>query len=379
MKNPFNFGNIASDKMFIDREKELKELRRRMASAEKVLLISPRRFGKTSLAFKLKEELAQDCIVVYFDTLSCSSLEEFLNNYSAALARTTETSLDKMVKMVKEFFPTLRPQVQISQEGEVTLRIVSEADKKDIAAIFETVMDLPEKVAIKRKKPVVIIFDEFQSIQDLGGNKGASLLWKIRSVIQHHHHVGYLFSGSQKHMLEQMAVPKDSPFYNMMSIMPLGKIPEELFVPFLARIFKESGIKCEEGLLQAAVRRADNVPFYLINICNELWDFGMDQHKPLDTQAMTRCILQIIQKRGPDYEAEWERITPAQKNVLRAVAAGERSILAMETIRKYSLGSPSTAQRALLSLTSSQYLMKEQGRYAFEDVWFKEWINGKLR
>ncbi|MBP9128408.1 MAG: ATP-binding protein [Elusimicrobia bacterium] len=382
--NPFNFGNIAMGRWFVDREIELKRLKRSATSGGKIMLISPRRYGKTSLAFKLKETLEKEkaAVVIYLDTMACASLKQFVDKYTSALANALESTVEKAWTFLTEILPTLRPQVQMTSgpEGsEVSVQIVPQGQDADQEKIFESILDLPEKTAVKRKKPVVIILDEFQAIREFDPTKTRNaLLWKMRSKIQHHRHVGYVFAGSQKHILEQMVEPHDSPFFKMLDVLRLEKIDPTLFSEFIRRRFKEGGLVASAEVIARIITQAENIPFYVLNLSHELYEYVKDGRGKLDVPAVDSCVIGLAKKNHPQYESQWERLSGLQKNALKAISSGHKNnLFSVATLKKFEFGSVGGTQKALKSLLEAQHLHKIGSAYHFDDVWFKEWIKWK--
>lgn len=373
--NPFNFGSVATGRWFIDREEELAQLKEAMRSAGKVLLISPRRYGKTSLAHRLMDELHRDprTVTVYIDTIACTTLRQFTHKYAETLAKAIESKIERMISFFKDVLPSLRPRFQVSSEGEVSLQLDIQSTVSDEIAVFEKVLDLPEKAALKRNKRLVVILDEFQALPELH-DAHQKLLWMIRSKIQHHRHVGYLFAGSQKHVLEQMALPKDSPFFRMFTLLRLGKIPESLFAGFIRHLFQENGIVIQEPVLAHILKRAENIPYYVLNLCHEVYEAAREHPKKVDVQSVETCISVLVTRNRPQYEREWEALSHLQKNVLRALALGHAQLHSTRVMKEFELTSVGGVQKAVIFLVESQYLAKEKNIYAFEDIWFKEWI-----
>lgn len=373
--NPFNFGSVATGRWFIDREQELVQLQEAMRSAGKVLLISPRRYGKTSLAYRLMDVLRRDpqMVTVYIDTIACSTLRQFTHKYAETITKAIESKTERMISFFKDVLPSLRPRFQVSSEGEVSLQLDVQPAMSDEIAVFEKILDLPEKAACKKNKKLVVILDEFQALPDLHDAR-QKLLWMMRSKIQHHRHVSYLFAGSQKHVLEQMAVPKDSPFFRMFTILRLGKIPEPLFGDFIHRLFRENRIAVKEPVLQHILKRTENIPYYVLNLCHEVYEMARERRKSVDSQDIESCISVLVNRNRPQYEREWEGLSHLQKNVLRALAQGHQQLHSTRVMKEFELTSVGGVQKAVIFLVESQYLAKEKNVYAFEDIWLKEWI-----
>ncbi len=383
--NPFNFGSIATGQWFVNREKELKKLKNELLSGSKMLLVSPRRYGKTSLAYKLQDDFKKNknTIVVYIDTIACATLKQFINKYSSSIGKSLESTTDKVIAFFKDIIPSLRPIIQASSgpEGnEVSVQIVSDPDEDTEESLFEKILDLPEQAAVKRNKKVIIILDEFQAIREINTDKGRnSLLWKIRSKIQKHRHVGYLFAGSQKHILEQMTIPHDSPFFKMLNIMRLEKIDENIFYGFIKKLFKKGKKPQKEPILKNIIKRAENVPFYVLNLCHEIYEYARDHRGKINVHCVEECVKMLVRKNHFHYEKQWEKLSPSQKNILKAVASGDKqNFYSIDIIKKYELKSIGGTQKALKHLIEGQILLKDEETYTFDDIWLKEWIRWRI-
>jgi hypothetical protein len=375
--NPFNFGTVAEGRWFVDREKELHTLKAEALSGGKVLLLSPRRYGKTSLAYKVMEELRQDSsvVVIYLDTIACVSLHQWATRYSERISKELESTAEKLLTFVKELLPSLRPQIQISSEGEMSLQIGTQTAHSDATDIFEKVLDFAEKAAVKKRKRVIVILDEFQALLSLDGVRdGPRLLWAMRSKIQHHRHVSYILAGSQKHLLEQMTLPKESPFFRMLTLLYLGKIPEPVFSEFIGKAFRKEGLSVAVETLEYLIDRAGNVPYYVLNLSHEVYAQAIEEKRKVDVLLIDQCVGRIVQRSHPQYEREWELLSGVQRNVLRAVADGQTRFLSGEIMEAYGLRSIGGVQKSLRFLTENQYLVKTDKKYEFDDQWFRHWI-----
>jgi AAA+ ATPase superfamily predicted ATPase len=209
MKNPFYYGNEVSDVDFCNRTKELHALKEDAKSGQNVLIYAPRRFGKTSLLKKLQTQLKQNeqFKVIYIDLFSISSLEEFIQKYFNEIVQSFESNRDKAIKLLKNVFQ-LRPAIslKLNSIGEVSYQL--SISKKEHIETLEEVLELPNIYAKKFQKQVLVIFDEFQEIEQLSFEN------KLRTVLQSHSRdVSYMFSGSKKSILSQMFNDKSRAYY----------------------------------------------------------------------------------------------------------------------------------------------------------------------
>ncbi|MGE5818242.1 MAG: ATP-binding protein, partial [Deltaproteobacteria bacterium] len=201
MKNPFEYGGVVSGDAFCNREKEISDLLRVVENNEKVFLFSERRYGKTSLVRTALGKLPKKgCVCAYVDLWPTDSEATFVVAAAKAIAESTSTSVDKVLETAKRFFGSLAPSVTVDEEGKPVLTFgISKHAKLEPA--LDEVLETPAKIAAKGQLNVVVVFDEFQQILEYGNDQVER---KLRSVIQNHRDVGYIFLGSRKHLIQKM-------------------------------------------------------------------------------------------------------------------------------------------------------------------------------
>lgn len=372
MKNPFIYGEIVTGKDFADRTDEIKELARDLKDCEKIFLISPRRYGKTSLIINVFKKLKRNGVYpVYIDLYKATSLHKLLELYSREIALTVETKLERAIRFLKEVLPGLRPKVMINTEGNPSIGIDYVSNKQDLLRFLDEVYDLPQKLALKKKRNFVIAFDEFQEI---GNFDGESIEKSMRASFQHQRNVGYLFAGSKRHMLNDMAYNKSRAFYKIGKVMNLKKIPRKEFCKFLECKFKDTGFALEEGVVDKVLELAEDYPYNAQFLCHKLWDVNLGEKK-INTSDIITALEKILSEETPFYLSLWDSLTLNQRNVLRAIANfGGEKIFSQGFIATTGIGPGSTLQTSISLLIKKEIIEKNNGVYEITDVFFKEWI-----
>ncbi|HEY6507610.1 MAG TPA: hypothetical protein VIY56_06330, partial [Vicinamibacterales bacterium] len=253
MQNPFVYGEIVPGEAFVDREVELDRLVTDLAGGQKVFLISPRRYGKSSLVRRALDALGrQGALTAEVTVSSYSSYVAFLEGYAGALA-----ALDTKWERTKNWFGTAirstRPELRYEPKdtglGRFSVAFPLARTERDIARLANEVFALPGQLADARKRTVVVALDEFQAV---GGFNGGSVEHALRAAAQQQRRVGYVFAGSEPSLMEQMIGPK-RPFYKAGPVMRLEKIPADVFAESIDRRFTRTGFRAEEGLGAAIV------------------------------------------------------------------------------------------------------------------------------
>ena len=372
MKNPFVYGEAVMGENFTDRIKELAEITRDLSSGERLFLISPRRYGKTSLILKALEELKKnDFYIVYMDLYKATSLQAFLEIYTRSIATAVETKTDKILKFFKNTLPGLRPTISLQPDGSASVGIELVPKVSDVLNFLDQIYDLPQKLAKKKGRNFIIVFDEFQEILNLDGE---SMEKTMRACFQHHDRVGYLFAGSKRHILYDMVSNPERAFYKMGRIINLEKLPRLEFIDFLLNAFKTTGYKIESETLDTLLDLVEDYPYNAQYFCHKLWDEYADT-KVIRSEYLEPTLIRILNENAPVYISIWDSLTLHQRRVLQAIARnGGQNILSQEFILENNLGNSSSVQTSIRLLMKRQILDRESGIYFLTDVFFREWI-----
>src|SRR5436190_19562010 len=272
MNNPFVYGEVVPTGAFINRVVELDRLVGDLAAGQKVFLISPRRYGKSSL---IRQALAavsrRGALTVEVTVSSFSSYVAFLEGYARALVA-AETKWDRARAWLKEAVRSARTEIRYtpgaSPLGSLTVSFPAVKSDRDVSRLAQDVFALPGRLADARGRKVVVALDEFQAI---GEFNGGSVEHAMRAAIQHQRDVGYIFAGSEPTLMERMLTPK-RPFYKAGPVMRLEKIPADEFAAFIDDRFARTGILPEPGLGDAIVDLAANLPYDVQRLAHETWD-----------------------------------------------------------------------------------------------------------
>lgn len=374
--NPFVYGEIVPADAFADREVELDRLVSDLANGQKVFLISPRRFGKSSLIQQALATLARKrTLTIALTVSSFTSYVAFLEGLARALvnidqdAATARTWLERALGSV-------RPVVVPRTEGRATrLDVLFPAARtaREVARLADEVFALPGRVAERTGRRVAIAFDEFQDVARFDSGTVESAL---RAAVQQQRTVGYVFAGSEPSLMEQMISPK-RPFYKAGPVLRLGRIPEAAFATFLEERFTASGLVPEPGLGMAVVELAGNLPYDVQRLAHETWDDARAAgRRRVTADDLHTTLHRLLEQQAVFFEASWQRLTLAQRAVLRTVVFEEgRALLAGDTRVRHRLGGPSSVQASLAALVREDVVSREDdGTYRVVDSLYREWV-----
>jgi uncharacterized protein len=383
MQNPFVYGEVVPAAAFVNRVLELDRLIGDLAAAQKVFLISPRRYGKSSL---IRRALAamhkRGALTVEVTVSSFSSYVAFLEGYARALV-SAETRWDRARTWLRDTVRSARAEVRYAPDpslvtpgtGSLSVSFPGVRSERDVSRLAQEVFALPAQLAADRKKKVVVALDEFQAV---AGFNGGSVEHALRAAVQHQREVGYVFAGSEPSLMEEMLTPK-RPFYKAGPVMRLEKIAADEFAEFIEARFNESGIKAEPGLGSAIVELAGNLPYDVQRLAHETWDeVRAASRRRATLDDLHQALRRLLSEQQTMFEALWQRLTLGQRATLRSVVIEDGTGLLSADVRsRHRLGGPSTVQAALAALLRDDVIGREGDRYVVVDSLLREWIARK--
>jgi len=270
--NPFVYGEVVPPGAFADREAELDRLVDDLAAGQKVFLISPRRYGKSSLVRQALTTLSRRGLLTVELTVSAySSYVAFLEGYARALTASEsrwQRARDWLTAAITSTRPEIRLEPEAAGAGRFTVAFPLVRTERDVTRLANELFALPGRIAAERKRSVVIAMDEFQAIDAFNGG---SVEHALRAAAQHQRRVGYVFAGSEPSLMEKMIGPR-RPFYKAGPVMRLDRIPPDVFAEFIEDRFASSGMRAEPGLGAAIVDLAGNLPYDVQRLAHETWD-----------------------------------------------------------------------------------------------------------
>lgn len=376
MENPFVYGEVVPAGAFVDRTEELDRLVRDLDAGQKVFLISPRRYGKSSLIRQALRAMARSgALTAEVTVASYSSYLSFLEGYTRALLG-MQTGWERARAWLRDAIGSAKPEVRMEAgtSGTVGLSVSfpSVRTGRDLSKLAVDVFALPQRLADVRRQKVAVALDEFQAIR---GFNGGSVEHTVRGAVQHQRSVGYVFAGSEPSLMERMLGPK-RPFYKAGPVMRLDKIPPDVFAAFIDSRFTRTGIQSQAGLGAAVVDLAGNLPYDVQRLAHEAWDdVRAAGRRRVGVDDLHRTLRRLLSEQEMLFEAVWQRLTLAQRATLRAVVLADgRELLSADLRERYRLGGASTVQASLQALVREDLIAREQDRYVVVDSLMREWI-----
>jgi hypothetical protein len=370
------YGEVVPREAFVDREVELDRLTRDLLAGQKVFLISPRRYGKSSLVRRALAEAARGgALTVEVTVSSYSSYVSFLEGYAGALVA-IEPRVDRARGWLAELLGAVRPEIRLEAgsagRAHLALSFPAARSDRDVSRLAQEVFALPGRIAQSRGRKLAVALDEFQAI---GAFNGGSVEHALRAAVQHQREVGYVFSGSEPTLMERM-LGRSRPFYKAGPVMRLQKIPPDAFAAFLEARFRATRIRPAQGLGAAIVELAGNLPYDVQRLAHELWDDARaNGSRAVGLDDLHATLSRLLGEHDAIFEAAWQRLTLAQRAALRAAVLQEgRELLSADVRARYRLSGASTVQASLSALVREDLLAREGARYTAVDSLFREWV-----
>ncbi len=369
MKTPFVYGKIAGGDNFTDREKETDRLVGNFNSLVNTIIISPRRWGKSSLVAKSAEiaEVGNDRLrICRIDLFNVRNEEQFYELLAHSVLKATSSKWEEAVESAKKFFSRLIPKIVIA--GDVHNEISLDFDWKELKNNPDEVLDLAEKIALERGLRIVICVDEFQNIAEFGDP--LYFQKKLRSHWQHHQNVSYCLYGSKRHMMLDVFTNSSMPFYKFGDMLFLEKIGTESWVDFIAEKFRATGKSISKENVELICTLADNHPYYVQQLSQQVW---LRTDKKCSDEIIRQAHEAIVAQLSLLFVTITESLSSNQV-LLRAIIAGERALSSAEVLSKYRLGSSANVTRSRKSLIEKDILDDKAGILSFQDPMYRHWL-----
>ncbi len=374
MYNPFKYGEIVSGEDFADRQKEIKELMLDLSGGQNIIIYSQRRFGKTSLILEVLRRLrTKGILTAHVDLFRATSKKRFIEIFADALASGTMGKIEEAIKTIKEILPAIVPKIVVKSEGMPGIE-VEFGKRMDAERVLEGLYDTPQRIAEKKGKMLVMVFDEFQEIGNLDGD---GIEKEMRSKFQHHDRVSYVFMGSKRHLFEEIFTNKNKPLYNIGKLYPLRKIPHHEFAEFISKKFKDTGFKIEDKIVYRILEITDGHPHYTQQLCHEIWNICLPM-KFIKLEDVEKGVKKVMTGQSYAYETVWDLLRGKQKSLLLGLALeGGKNVFSQSFIDQYDLSSPSNVQKAIKSLEKKGIVERENTEFEIPDIFLREWLKQK--
>lgn len=370
MEIPFIFGKIADGKDFTDRVADTERLLMNLRGLVSTVIISPRRWGKTSLVNHVLERMADDkeYVTCKVDIFNCRTEEQFYQAYANAVLRASATKMDGLVEMAKRHLRSFGPKLTFGEMGSQYEMEIG-MDFRDRQYSVDEILDLPQKIAEERGKKVVVCIDEFQNVSAYDDPVGFQR--QLRAHWQGHNKVGYCLFGSKKHMLLDIFSNYEMPFYKFGDIMFLDKIKEAEWVEYIVKRFGETGKEIDEETARYVTQRVECHPYYVQQLAQLSW---LRTEGRCDAGVVDAAFNGLVDQLALLFSNIVDSLRARQIAFLQAVADGVENYTSAEVLWRYGLGTSANVKNLKSALLDRDLIDAEGRRLRIQDPVFAYWL-----
>ena len=371
MYTPFVYWKLVQGKNFTNRENELARLKQNFISGINTILISPRRWGKSSLVKRAGDEVlgtTKSVRIVHLDMFNIRTEEDFYKYLSENLLRAVSGKLEDWVQNSKKFLKKLMPRITFSPEELQEVSFV--LNWTDVVKQPDEILDLAENIANDKGIKIVICIDEFQNLSYF--EKPLDFQKKLRSHWQNHSNVSYCLYGSKRNMLMEVFASPSMPFYKFGDLMFLQKISSEYWKKFIQERFNSTGKKIRKKQAEKIALLVENHPYYVQQLAQLCW---LRTDKEVDDEIIEETLNSLALQLSLLFQNMTENLSTSQVNFLRALLDGVKMFSSIETLRNYSLGTSANISRIKGALINKEIIDENTpGKIELLDPVYRYWL-----
>jgi len=373
MENPFYFGRMVAGNAFANREKETRRMVSNFNNGINTILISPRRWGKSSLVKKAGETIKSKNIrIVYLDAFSLRSEPDFYTAFAKSTLVATSSHWEERLSNLKDFLRQITPKINIGIDPERDFSIGFDWDELQKNAT--EILDLPEKIAKAKGFRVVVCIDEFQNIATFSNSLAFQKL--LRSVWQKHEAACYCIYGSKFHMMQELFERQSMPFYRFGDLIHLGKIHEQAWQLFIRERFENTGKLIDEAIISQIIRDTDKHSYYVQQLSYLIWE---KTEKTVNNVIYDAALDDMLAQNAMLYQRDTENMSVTQLNFLKAVTSGERkNLTSADTLKKYRLGTSANVIKIKKYLLNAEIIDIRSKEVFFIDPVYELWFRKEI-
>ena len=369
-KIPFVYGRTVDDPFFVNRTPELTRLTTNFISGLNTVIVSPRRWGKSSLVNKAAQQVMgkhQNVSVCKLDLFNIRTEKEFYESYAREVLKCTSPKWEEWLENGKKFLKGIVPRFSfgIDPQHEFSVSFDMSTQSKNITEI----LDLPETIGTIKKKKVIVCIDEFQNLGFY--EDPLSFQKRLRSAWQHHKHVSYCLYGSKRHMMTEIFESKSMPFYKFGDTLFLKKISTEHWVDFIVNAFRKTGKEITPVTASVLPETVKEHPYFVQQLAQKVWTLT---EKKATEKTVAQAIDELLDENSILYLRELENLSNMQVNFLKAICDNVQQLSAAETLRNYNLGTSANVLRIKSALEQKEVLDFMNSYPEFIDPLFESWM-----
>ncbi len=366
--DPFKFGQVVSDRNFCPRPELIESVTGNIRQGQNIYVQGERRIGKTSLICEAIRRL-KNYRTVYVDLFGVKSSDILAKRMVTAIISMEQKEDTVFAKMLKTF-AYLRPSLSVDPITGVP-SVSLNASFKMTHDNIESVLDLIVSMQTPQK-PLVVVFDEFQDV--LKFKDGYETLAVMRSKIQFHSDLSYVFAGSLRNKMDEIFINPDSPFFKSAVLIAVGPLAETLFKDFIIKRFAGGKRTISKDALERIFMIAGNVSGDIQQLCSSLWSLT-NPGDSIKQNDIPKALELIFARESKVYEADLDTISEQQLKCLTGIARlGGKKPTASRFLMHIGIPSSASVLKALNRLIQLRIIFKAGDEYKFANPFFRAWL-----
>jgi uncharacterized protein len=370
METPFVFGKIASDKNFTDRKAETERLASNFTSSVNTILISPRRWGKSSLVEKASDLVSRknkNIRFCFIDLNNVRSEEQFYQQLATKVLRSSAAKTRILLDNASRFLGKFIPNITFSPGPDTEFKLG--LDLKQVKKEPDDILNLAEKIAHENNLRFVICIDEFQNISSF--ENPLDIQKKMRSHWQKHKNVSYCLYGSKRHMMIDVFTSSSMPFYKFGDIIFLDKISLQDWVAFIIKRFSETGKAVTKNEAAHIAELAECHPYYVQQLAQQSW---LRTKAGCSNEIIMESFHDLVLQLGMLFQNLTDGLSRTQLNFLKALTDNRDHLSSKDTIEEYQLGTSANVVKIKNMLINKEIVDIHGKEIFFLDPLYKFWL-----
>jgi len=370
METPFVFGKLAVEYDFTNRDQERKRLIQNFNALINTVLISPRRWGKSSLVQQAAVEAIEadkKLRVVFLDVYSIRTEEEFYQTLAIEVLKASASKFDLLVENSKKFMGRFIPNISFSADNQNDISL--SLDWKEVKKNPADILNMAENIAIDKGLKFIVCIDEFQNISTF--DDPLAFQKRLRSSWQKHQHTAYCLYGSKRHMMIDVFTSSSMPFYKFGDIFFLEKIKRESWIPFIVGRFNdtEKKISAEDAALIADLVECH--PFYVQQLAQQSW---LRSDVECSSVIVHQAHNSIIDQLSMLFQSRTDELSNTQVGFLKALISGVEQFSSKETLDEFKMGTSANVVRVKKTLENKEIIDVQKGKISLLDPMYSYWL-----
>lgn len=371
-RNPFRYGALALDEVFTDRKTEIRELETDIRNGQDVVLFAPRRYGKSSLVWRVAQRLVRKRVLVaQVDLMTTPTKERLADKLAATIYEDVASPLFRAKERLRVFqHLRIQPTVNVNpHDGTLTFGFGAGLAPADLDDAIERLLQLPGQLAAERERQTVLILDEFQEVVDIDRD----LPKLMRSVFQQQPEVAHVYLGSKRHMMQRIFNDEHEPFWRSARQMELGVIPPSEFESYIEERFEGTGRRIQPAAVARVLGITRGQPYATQELCYFVWQ-RVPKGASAAEETVEEALADVLRSEHAHFTLIWDRASSAQRSTLAALAQEPGHPLSTAYRRRFGLPGPSTVQKALQALEREELVGRSGGHAEISEPFLAQWI-----